>query len=72
VPNPSASSSASYGDSRGSVGTQVADFLADLLNIKPDEMVIDPAGGEADLLLAANRQVRQNHGAAADIYGIDI
>jgi ubiquinone/menaquinone biosynthesis C-methylase UbiE len=34
--------------------------------------VIDPAGGEADLLLAANRQVRQNHGAAADIYGIDI
>ena len=23
---------------------QVADFLADLLNIKPDEMVIDPGG----------------------------
>ena len=51
---------------------QVADFLADLLNIKLDEMVIDPACGEADLLLAANRQVRQNHGTAADIYGIDI
>jgi type I restriction enzyme M protein len=50
----------------------VADFLADLLNIKPEEMVIDPACGEADLLLAANRQVQQKHGTAADVYGIDI
>lgn len=52
--------------------SQVADFLADLINIKPEETVIDPACGEADLLLAANRHVQQNHGTAADVYGIDI
>ncbi len=51
---------------------EVAEFLADLLNIKPEEMVIDPACGEADLLMAANRVVQQNYGRAADVYGIDI
>jgi type I restriction enzyme M protein len=51
---------------------EVADFIADLINIQPHERVIDPACGEADLLLAANRQAKKKHGKVADVYGVDI